>query len=1066
MSENSYPLTPMQQGILYHSLLDADSGIYIQQREICLHETIDVASFKEAWRRFIAWSDVFRTRIHIADAEELHQEVVADAESEWMVKDWSQFSGEELQQQWHDYLGDDRRRGFDFSQPPLMRLALFRLGESDYRLLWTYHHVLLDGRSNLIAVRELFACYDALKNGSDYHFAECVPFGEFARWLSKRDHSAARNFWLNSLEGFENPVQLGVAAPAVQPQSYDDERGSVEVHLSKDETGTLRAFAAEQGLTVGTLMMASWAVLLGRYSGSEDVVFGVTRACRHASVPGSRSILGLLMNTVPLRIKIDANAPVLEWLQGIRSQWVAIRPYEHTPLADIQEWTGFSGDRPLFDSLLVYEDSSFEEQLRSLGGAWDKRDTELHERGDYPLVALGQGSSRLLLRLAYSRSDLEDKIVQQMLAHWRSLLLGLKAHSSTRVAELPMLSALEYKAAIEDCNDTGMKYESNSCIHQLIEEQVARTPDSNAVLGEEECLTYAQLNARANRLAHYLVKAGVGPEVRVALCLERTPELVIAVLAILKAGGAYVPLETDQPETRLREMLADSRASLLVTQTSLVEKFATPDAPIVCIDAECEAISCCSHGNPDSCVSPANLAYGLYTSGSTGEPKLIGIEHCSVVNVLRYTTQSLFSPDDLAVVPFAEAITFDPSVYRMFSVLSAGGSIVLLQSYFDLPRSRWADEITSLGGAPSLMMSLLADFSLPPSVRVVSTGAEIPGEALLNKLCQYPQLQRIYNFYGPTETTIYCSSAVLAERSTGGSRIDGMPLVRRGNGCNIGRPIWNVRAYILDKRMRPVPPGISGEICVGGVGVARGYLNNPALTAVQFVCDHFSSDPADRLYKTGDLGRFLPDGNIEFLGRMDSQIKIRGLRIEPQGIEAVLGENSAVSECVVRAVAGSAGTMHLIAYIAPGLTEEGAAHDKASSSEKELRLFLEARLPRWMVPQEFIFVDIMPRTIRGKIDFDSLPAPAFVTGKQDRSIVLPGNDLVEQLADVWKKVLRLQKISIHDELMALGGESLAAIRIINQVNEMFGIHLSIRTIFEAPTIAKLADRVVDDLLAE
>ena len=1065
MSENGYPLTALQQSMVYRSLLSPNSGLYVQQLEGRLNETLDVPSFKESWRKLLAHCDVLKTHLLPTSTGAYLQEIAADSRPEWVETDWSGFSKGEQNEKWRVYLTNDRRRGFDFSQAPLMRLALFRLGVSEFRFLWTFHHALLDGRSHLAIIKELFCCYDALKANRDCRFADTTPFGEFARWLAKHDHGESRPFWLKSLKGLEMATRPAIATPNVQPQAYEEERATIATYLTKEQTEELRSFATAHDLTLGTLVHGAWAVLLSRYSGEEDVVFGTTRACRHASVPGSESILGLLINTVPLRIRVEAETPTLEWLKGIRSHWVAMRPHEHTPLQAIQEWNGFRPDKPLVDNLLVYEDSSLNELFKSQGGAWLNREFELHERGDFPLVALGYGGSRLLLRLAYSRGDLEDETARRILAHWRTLLLCLKTHPLTPVADLPMLSPQELKTLLHDWNNTLKRHTEDSCIHQLVEAQVARTPNNTAVLAEKECLTYAELNTRANRLAHHLRATGVGPEVRVALCLERGTELIIAVIAILKAGGAYVPLEADQPEARLREMLTASRALLLVTQASLLGKFVSHGVPAICVDGDQEAIVSCSDANPESDVSPGNLAYALYTSGSTGRPKLIGVEHRNAVNFLHYTTQVAYDSADLAIVPFADAISFDPSVYRMFSALSTGGSLVLLQSLFDLPHSHWGDSITLLGGAPSVMSALLSDFSLPPSVRVASFGAEVPSEALIEKLRHYSQLDRIYNFYGPTETTIYCTHAVLARRPRLALPPGGPQLVRMTKPTVIGKPIWNVRIYILDKRMRPVPPGVGGEICVGGACVTRGYLDQPELTAEKFIRDPFSSSAADRLYKTGDLGRFLPDGNIEFLGRMDDQVKIRGLRVEPQGIAAVLGENPAVHECIVRAMRDPAGILHLVAYVVLRPGKKGSPQDTKPQTEREdqLRAFLESRLPRWMLPEEFVLIKAMPRTVRGKIDFKMLPQPRLAAGKEHSSYESPRTDVEKTLVQIWQEVLHPRRVGIHDTFLELGGDSLAGMRIINRTNRAFGTKLSMQTIFEAPTIADLAHAVRNGL---
>ncbi len=1065
-SGSSYPLTALQQGLLYHSQIAPDSGLYIQQFEIRLHEQLKISSFKESWQKITAWCDVLRTRFIMSDNGDFYQNLVQGADLEWIEGDWSQFTPVEQEKKWQVYLGDDRRRGFDFSQAPLARLSLFYLGDDNYYFLWTFHHALLDGRSHLVVIRELFNYYEALSQGSVYRFAECVPFGEFARLLSNRDHGIAKEFWVNKLKGFEESTRLALAAPLVQPQTFEQQRTSVEVLLTKEVTEALRSFANKRDLRLGTVIQGSWAVLLSRYSGHDDVVFGATRACRHATVQGSESILGLLINTIPLRIQIDSDMPVIDWLKDIRSHWVSMRPYEHTPLSKIQKWIGFSPDKPLFESLLVYEDEAPDEVLEAQGSHWENRKIELHERGDYSLVAQGYGGSCLRLKISYDRCSYEDENVQQMLDHWRLLITSMEKYTTVPVAELPRHVAVGKREILADRNNTDTKQDRGLCIHQLIEAQVERTPAVLAVLTDDECLSYEQMNSRANKLAHYLLDAGVCPEVRVALCLERTPVVVVAVLAILKAGGAYVPLETDQPKKRLTDMLIEARVSLIVTQGSFLEKVVGHDLPVVCIDRDSEAISGCCDSNPASGVLQTNLAYALYTSGTMGKPKLIGVEHRSVVNLLSYATTVIYNPDDVAIVPIADAITFDPSIYRIFATFTLGGSIVLLQSYADLPFSRWADAYTLLGGAPSVLSKLLDEYTLPQSVRLITLGAETPSDSLLEKLQKYPDIKRVYSLYGPTETTVYCTAVKLVERLQSEQVLDGPSSVRVQKGNVIGKPIWNTRVDVLDSQMRPVPPGVSGEIFVSGACVARGYLNDPDLTAKRFVADPCSPDPAARLFKTGDLGRFQEDGSLVFLGRKDKQIKIRGRRIEPQGIERALDEYDRVDECAVCAVRDDAGLLHLVAYVV--LLGEAGETTAATSrqNEKELRRYLKGCLPGWMIPEKFVVIDAMPHTVRGKVDFNKLIAKAALKERVYRKTSLSltnrdslgsGNELAEDLIHIWEDILGVSPITVHDDFFDLGGDSLRAVQLVFEIEKKLRQTLPLALFLENSTVSAIVD---------
>jgi amino acid adenylation domain-containing protein len=1054
-STDRYPLTPLQQGLVYHSLMAPDAGLYIQQFEVRLPEAVDVEALQAAWARVSEWCGVLRSRFQSQGAEGFVQHIDPNVAPEWLLEDWSSLPADTLEQHWQAWLTLDRRRGFDFNRGPLVRLALLRLGGDQYRLVWTFHHALLDGRSHLMLLREALNCYDASLQGRKYEFPPTAPYAEFVAWLLRRDHQASQSFWRQHLAGFESPLQLALALPSERPQGYAEERGRVGCSLDPEQTRRLRDFAAAEQLTLGTLVIGAWAVVLSRYSASEDLVFGATRACRHGSVDGAQGMLGLLINTLPLRIRLDAPTPLLDWLRGIREQWLALRPHEHTPLALVQDWGGFGAERPLFDTLLAYEDSAYQEQLRAQGGAWARREFELHESGNYPLVAAGQGGSRLHLRIAYSRARLADASVQTMLEQWCEMLLGLSALRERPVTELPLLRPSEYELVVRQWNATAQEPAQALCLHQLFEAQVARTPAAPAILVEPEPLSYAELNRRANRLARFLCQAGAGPEVHVALCLARGPELIVALLAVLKSGAAYVPLDPGQPDARLLAMLEESQAALLLTESAQRQRFAALAITVLCPDAAAASLAGHADTNLHSGVMPANLAYAIYTSGSTGAPKLIGVEHRSVVNFIHYTTQVVFRREDLAVVPFADAITFDPSVYRLFTVLTAGGSLILLSSLFDLPDSRWVAQLTSLGGAPSVLHSLLEGFVMPASLRMVSFGAEMPGEALLERLQQTPQLERLYNFYGPTEATISCAGSLLAERSPAQAGGRPAPMRRLAAPSVIGRPFWNVRMHILDARLRPVPIGVSGEICVAGLGVSRGYLNHPELSAERFVADPFCADADARLYKTGDLGRYLADGRIEFIGRCDHQVKQHGLRIELGEIETHLDQHPQLGRCVVVQREDSPGRPRLIAYAEP---RAGAA-----PSAEELRAWLQQRLPVYMVPSGFVLLDRLPLTANGKLDRHALPPPAPIAGEAGGGAVAPRTPLELHLVKIWEDILGTRPIGVGDDFFELGGHSLLAVALLERIERHFGTKLPLDTLWSgAANIAALAALLAED----
>jgi amino acid adenylation domain-containing protein len=1052
MPERRYPLTPLQKGMVYQSLRSPQSGLYVQQLAGRLREPLDVASFKGAWSRLMVRHAVLRTRIHLADGSDLCQAVEPDAPPEWAEEDWSTLPAEEREARFRRFLDDDRRRAFDFSAFPLLRLALFRLADDDFYFVWTYHHALLDAPSRTRLLEELFGLYDALRRGDDCRLADPPSFRAFVEWLTRQEFPLAKDFWLGFLQGFEHPTRLDL--PPRRSQSREDlSRGHNDCVLSREDTGILRAFAARLDVTLGTLIQVSWAVLLSRYSGQDDVLFGATRACRRSSIDGAESIVGLLINTVPMRVRLPPDLRVIECLKNVRADWVAMRGHEHTPLRDIQAWSGFGPERPLFENLLAIEDHNPAEKLRSLGGDWQRRDFQLFERSDYPLIGRAYAGTRLSLRVAYAHKTLDHEAAARMLGHWRTILMGVVTHADRRLFDLPLLTDDELSLMHVRWNTTQRHLSAPSCLHQLFEAQVAKTPAAAALRLEAETVAYAELNARANRLARHLQDIGVKPESLVAICMGRSPDLITAILAVLKSGGAYLPIDPDYPKDQIFSMLEDSHASVMVTEDKYLHLVPSRGVTAVSVDSCAAQIARRSSDNLRSSVSPDNLAYAMYTSGSTGPPKLIGVEHRGAVNAVAHTTSVVFSPGELAVIPFADSICFDASVYRIFSALSCGGSIIILDSILSLPYSPWAPLVTALGSAPSVLNNLLRNFVLPESVRVVSVGAEVAGEDLLARLTAYPQIDRVVNLYGPTEATIYCAFSVLMKRQARSDGSGASMLSRVVEPNVIGKPIWNAQCHILDAHLRPVPIGVVGELCIGGAPVARGYLNDAALTASKYVPDFSSGEGSGRLYRTGDLAHYLPDGNIVFVGRLDHQIKVRGVRIEPQGVEAALNRHPDVAESLVRGVEDSDGEKQLVAYVA--ISPEVADAPQPAVTQR-LRTHLERMLPRYMVPGSFVLLDKMPRSSRGKVDVAALPLPDFGRAAPSPPFAAPRTEVEEALAQIWKQVLRLDCVGVDDDFFDIGGDSLYATQVVIRVNRAFGVDLAVRAIFDAPTIASLA----------
>jgi amino acid adenylation domain-containing protein len=682
------------------------------------------------------------------------------------------------------------------------------------------------------------------------------------------------------------------------------------------------------------------------------------------------------------------------------------------------------------------------------------------------MLSLTERGSSLRGFIEYAADLFDRSTIARMARHYRMLLRGIVADPNQPIATLSLLTQAERRRILVQWNNTGANYPKNRLIHQLFEAQARRIPRAVAVECGGKQFTYGELNRRANRLARFLQKRGVGAEKIVGVCLERSLDLVVAVLAILKSGGAYLPLDPKYPPERIAFMLENARVSVLITQKSLEDgrwrmgdsdsrfSILDPQIRIVCLDGDAAVIARQSAKNPTIHIGSKNLAYVIYTSGSTGQPKGIAIEHRNAVAFLRWAN-SAFSRAELAAVAASTSICFDLSIFELFAPLSCGGTVILAQDTLDLAERIERNDITLVNTVPSAMNELLAAGGLPRSVRTVNLAGEPLTPELVRQLYATGTIDRVYDLYGPSETTTYSTVAL-----------------RRAHGrATIGRPVANTQIYLLDAALQPVPVGVPGEIFIGGAGVTRGYLQRPELTAEKFLADPFAKRSGARMYRTGDLGRYDPNGNIEYLGRRDNQVKIRGYRIELGEIETALAGHPAVRECVVVACSlplegaepsdnpkskfqNLKSAKQLVAYFVP--------NDGTPPIAIELRNFLRRKLPEFMLPAIFIPLDALPLTANGKVDRLALPAAEADAGRVTQGSVAPGNELEEVVAQVWREVLDTERFGVFDDFFDLGGHSLLAVRVVARLRRTFGVELPLRGLFEARTVAGLA-REIDAL---
>ncbi|MEG4587535.1 amino acid adenylation domain-containing protein [Microcoleus sp. MOSTC5] len=1073
-SESSYQLSPIQQGMLFDSLSGQQSGIDIEQAICSIRENLNVSAFIKAWQQIVQRHPILRTSFSWSGKEVPLQMVHQQVELPSVEQDWRNLSEGDRTNQLETYLQADRLQGFDLTQPPLMRLAWFRWSETDYKLIWTYHHILLDSTSAIVVLQEVFTLYESLCADRPLELQPPRCDRDCIEWRQQPDISKAEIFWKQYLSGFSAPTPLvgdfsragKMPVPPANSSVVEQASGlfltptenlSAEpaIRLSSTVTAALNSLIQEHQLTLNTLLQGAWALLLSRCSGSEDVVFGTICNSRSQNLENAESAVGLFINTLPFRVIVSPDLPAIDWLKQLHTQWTAFQEYGNVPLAKTQEWSEISRGTALFESLLVVEKYHINSALQALGGNWQNREFQLLEQTSFPLTVYAYGGTELLLKIAGDRQRFDPIAITRMLGHLQTLLESIAANPQQKISKLSMLTAAEL-AQLQEWNQTQANYPQDKCVHQLFEAQVDRSPDAIAAIFSQNLqqqLTYLELNSKANQLAHYLQQLGVGPDVLVAICMERSLEIAIAVLGVLKAGAAYVPLDPAYPQERLTFMLADTQAPVILTQSHLVSGLPAHQARAVCLDADWETISSHSTDNPASTVSPQNLTYTIYTSGSTGKPKGVPLPHRALVNLIAWQLQNSTLEGAAKTLQFA-SLSFDVSFQEMFCTWCAGGTLVFIteeirrdaQSLLQLIDKQKIQRLF----LPFIALQHLAEAAdtyqlLPKSLReVVTAGEQLQVNRYIASFFQQLENCTLHNQYGPSE------SHVVTAYTLAGPPGDWPALPP------IGRPIANTQIYLLQKDGEPIPLGVAGELYIGGICLARGYLNRPDLTAEKFIPNPFRQnkrltieDEEDRLYKTGDLARYLPDGNIEYIGRIDGQVKIRGFRIELGEIETALAKHRAVKQAVVLAREDAPGDKRLVAYIVANPEEQLAIAD--------LRPYLQGQLPDYMVPAVFVNVEAMPKTPSGKIDRRALPAPDSQRQELSQSYAAPQSELELLLAGVWSKLLKLDRVGIHDNFFEIGGNSLMTLQVAVQVRDLLAKDLPVVKLFQHPTIAQLAN---------
>jgi amino acid adenylation domain-containing protein len=1044
--EDLYQLSPMQQGMLFHTIYAPESGVYFEQSIFTIKGEFDEAAFERAWQRVVDRHSILRSSFLWEELEKpqqvVHRRVVLPIEKQ----DWSNLSGEDHEARLAAYVAADRDREFDLATPPLLRIALFRIGGDLHRLLFSRHHLLLDRWSRSVVLKEVFALYEAFRKGEDVALPPLRPYGEYIAWLDQQDRRAAERYWRTSLKDFVAPTALAIDRKSLTRAATHTDYGAERMQLSEASTERLREFARAHKLTLNILAQASWALLLSHYSGEDDVTFGVTVAGRPATLPGVESMVGLFINTLPLRVRVSPHQAVLSWLKALQAQQSELQQYEYSSLLDIQGWSDMPRGVPLFESIFVFENLPG-------GGTYQatKSSAEFHEdRGvgsntGYPLTVLVNPAQRLGVNVIYDRARYTEEAMRRLLAHLQTLLENLPRDAAALVSRLPLLTDGEREQILVQWNDTSVPTPPAS-IQKRFEAQVERTPDVAAVIFEDQQLSYRELNRRANQLAHHLRGLGVGADVKVGILIDRSVEMVIGVLATLKAGGAYVPLDPEYPRERMRFMLDDAQCAVLLTNERLFGSLPETESAVLCLDRDWVKIAPGRDDNPPIEIAGENLAYVIYTSGSTGQPKGVAMTEGALANLIAWQLERAGAFRAARTLQFA-SLSFDVSFQEIFSTWCSGGTLLLIseelgRDTLSLLRLLVEQKVERIF-LPFVYLQHLAEAveqggTLPAHLsEIITAGEQLEITPQIAEFCSRLKGCALHNHYGPSEShvvTAYPLSRSISEWPT-------LP--------PIGRPIMNTQIYVLDRNLEPTPVGVPGQLCIGGASLSRCYLNRPDLTAEKFLPDPFDKQHGARLYLTGDLARYQDDGNIEFLGRIDHQVKIRGFRVELGEIETMLAAHPSVTEAVVVAREDVRGERKLVGYVV-------AASNAGEGQARKLRDYLKERLPDYMIPSVFVSVAALPLTPSGKVNRRALPAPDQNESEAPHEYLAPRTPVEVKLAEIWATILRRERVGVTDNFFELGGHSLVATQLISRLRSAFKVELPLRYLFDGPTIAELA----------
>jgi len=1034
-----YRLSSLQEGMLFHGLYNEGSGVYIEQFG-CDITGLDLTVFNKSWDYVLKAHSILRSAFYYNEFSVPVQCVYREVKLPVEVLDYRHMNKEQQTEAIKVYEGLDRNKGFDLKVAPLMRVGLLRLGEDRYRMVWTWHHILFDGWSTPILMEKFLTTHELLAANKEVKQEDEDRYEDYIRYLERSDKGLEEIYWRNYMKGVEQSTFLPFVSATKERNKGIGFYKSLSLQVNGDATKKIEKYAQKYRITVNTIMQGVWSYLLQRYTGNSNIVYGVIVSGRPDDLPNMEHRVGMYINNLPLHTKILEEQGIVQCLQGLQEEQVLSRQYQHTALQDIQRWTGVQGD--LFDSLLVFENYPVSKLLSSRKWSLQVENVRMHEQTNYPFNILISAAEEINISFLYNSEIVEEAYVSKIQGHFEHVLLQIINNEKGKLSDIELLTREENHQVLVEFNNTTVEYAANETIVDLLEAQVIKTPDTIALLFEKEVFTYEALNAKVNQLAHYLKQQyKLKADETVAVLLDRSSWSAIAMLAIIKTGACYVPIDVKLPEGRLKYIIDDAAPKVIITSEEISEKYASL---LVCDFVKLSLLNLDAFSTANQVVNihPDDLSYVIYTSGSTGMPKGVMQTHRMLHNLIQWANSLSGLPCGMKIIEYA-SFAFDSSLHDLCFPLTNGGTCYVLNENIRLDFPGLAQyivdnqiEIVSLPFSALSNFFNIIDISALKAhniKHIISTGEQLViGSKMENFLKLHPQI-RIHNLYGPSETHVVTASSFSAAQK--------LP-----KHIPIGKPISNSSIYILNKYHHPVPLGVVGEIFIGGHNLARGYLKNDSLTKEKFIANFFVEDAM--LYKTGDMGRWLPDGSIEYLGRFDDQVKIRGYRIELGEIESLLQQCELVKQAIVLANEDKEGNKRLIGYIVP----------EKLFDRKAIVSYLKDMLPEYMIPALWMELEHLPLTPNGKVNKKALPDPD-ASALLYNQYVAPRNEVEEKLVSLWRELLGLEKVGVHDNFFELGGHSLLAIRVISAIRKELKVDLAIKDLFSFTTISDLSKYV-------